>query len=116
MIGSLEFHGWNPPVRTIFKPRNVVHASWLVNHMHSDRFIKKIIKNIKITGDSSEWSTNREKNDFNEPDGQQYMADRPFSHVSTVIKKSYNFYHYKFIVDRKNVCIGAKNSASRKCR
>ena len=41
MIGSLEFHGWNPPVQTIFNLHNEVHAPWPMNHMHSDRFVKK---------------------------------------------------------------------------
>jgi len=39
--------------------------------MHPDRFVKKIIKNIKIT-------RNRERAAFMEPDGQQYIAERPF--------------------------------------
>jgi len=77
-------------------------------------FLQKIMKNIGITRDSSEWSRNREKVDFTEPDGQHYMADRPFSHVSTVIRKFYNLYHHKYIFDRKNVSNGAKYSASSK--
>ena len=84
--------------------------------MHSDRFIKnneKISKSPEIAPNEVQIE---KKNDFNKPDGQQYMADRPFSHVSKVINKSYNFYHYTYIVYRKNVCIGAKNRASRKCR
>ena len=35
-------------------------------------------------------------------------TDRSFSHVSTVIKQYYDFYYYKYIVDWKNVYIGAK--------
>ena len=58
------------------------------------------MKNIGITRDSSEWSRNREKDAFIEPDGQHYIAERQYSNVSTVKKNSYDFYHYKYIVDR----------------
>ena len=78
------------------------------------QFHQKIMKNIEINRDSSKWSRNRERVAFLEPDGQHDIAERPFSHVSTVIKKSYDFYHCKYIVVRKNVCIEAKNCTTRK--
>ena len=36
-------------------------------------------------------SRNREKDDFIEPDGQHYIAERSFARVSTITKKTYDF-------------------------
>ena len=51
-------------------------------------FRQKIMRNIEIIRYSSEWNRNRERDAFIEPDGQQYIAERPYCHVSTVIQKN----------------------------
>ena len=66
--------------------------------MHSDHFItKKILKAPEIA--PNEVHRNREGDHLIEPAGQHYIAERSFSHVSTVIKQYYDFYYYKYILN-----------------
>ena len=71
-------------------------------------FRQKIMRNIEIIRYSSEWNRNRERDAFIEPDGQQYIAERPYCHVSTVIQKILWFLSLEIYCRSENVFIEAK--------